>query len=260
MTAQGRREKSHTESSDSQPGGTIKDQVFQLLDKNPLLMPKELCAVLHLDYTKHGGYVCNVRTLWKYHPKRQQGSKCSSVHGWRGWTKVPLVLARVREGAVKVGWLPTRARNRWILWKEKLGRLQWFETGRVNIYARAPVTVGRVYQLICNAFSYTGLITDLKLLEQVLGAIRFKGAHYVFETDQRLPFLTISLFNKGNGVVIKVGDRTHPTAVEVIAHYPDWAEQNERLFVEVMEGLRRLFGSPEKQLGKSRLDFQDYAR
>jgi len=93
--------------------------------------------------------------------------------------------------------------------------------------------------LICNGFSFTGLITDIKVLEQVLSTLRFKGAHYVFSTEQRLPRLTIDLFAKSNGVIIKVGDRSHPHAVEVVACYPDWAERNERLLEQLNDTLKR---------------------
>jgi len=139
-----------------------------------------------------------------------------------------------------VGWLLSRARNRWLLWKDRLGRLQWFETGRVNLYVRKPANLGKAYQLICNGFFATNLITDVKVLEWVLASVRFKGAHYVFATEERLPKLTIDLFAKSNGVIIKVGDASHPNGIEVVAFYPDWAERNERLFEQLNETLKRL--------------------
>jgi len=83
------------------------------------------------------------------------------------------------------------------------------------------------------------LIADSKVLEGVLAGVKFNGAHYVFETQHRLPRLAISLFAKSNGVVIKVGDASHPSAVEVIASYPDWAERNERLLGEIREFLHQ---------------------
>lgn len=83
--------------------------------------------------------------------------------------------------------MQTEARNRWLLWRDRLGRLQWFETGRVNLYVRRPANLGKAYQLVCNGFSFTGLVTDVKVLECVLSGVRFKGAHYVFDTGQRLP-------------------------------------------------------------------------
>lgn len=138
-----------------------------------------------------------------------------------------------RTEAVNQGWLVSRARNRWLLWKDRLGRLQWFETDRVNLYVRRPVNLGRAYQLICNGFSLTGLLTDFKIIEKVLPSIRFKGAHYVFDTEQRLPRRTIDLFAKSNGIVVKVGDTSHPNGVEIVANYPDWAERNEQFLKEV---------------------------
>jgi hypothetical protein len=118
-----------------------------------------------------------------------------------------------------------------------LGRLQWFETGRVNLYVRKPGNLGRACQLVCNGFSFTGLITDLKMLEGILAGVRFKGAHYVFETNQRLPRFVIDLFARSNGVVIKIGDASHPNGIEVVTCYPDWAERNEHLYQELMSML-----------------------
>ncbi len=50
----------------------------------------------------------------------------------------------------------------------------------------------------------------------------------------------ISWFAKSNGVVIKVGDSSHPNGIEVIAYYPDWAERNEKIFEEFEETMRQL--------------------
>jgi len=219
---------------------SIKDSVFKLLDKNPLLTAKPLCKLLNLPWPQYRSYINNLRSRWLGSPKNERGSKCS-IHGWRGWCFLPNgVAAGIRSRAVEVGWVQSKARNRWLLWKDRLGRLQWFETGRVNLYVRKPANFGKAYQLICNGFSFTGLVTDIKVLEQVLSTLRFKGAHYVFPTEQRLPRLTIDLFAKSNGVIIKVGDRSHPHAVEVIACYPDWAERNERLLEQLNDTLKRL--------------------
>ena len=221
-------------------GYSVRQQVFEILNKNPLLTAKPLCKLLGLDYKTHGNYVKYLRFQWKREYQNEQGSKCS-LHGWRGWCFVPGGLGGIRSHAVDVGWVETKARNRWLLWKDRLGRLQWFETGRVNLYVRKPANLGKAYQLVCNGFSFTGLVTDIKVLEKILASVRFKGAHYVFPTGQRLPRLTIDLFAKSNGVIIKVGDRSHPHAVEVIACYPDWAERNERLLEQLNDTLQRMF-------------------
>lgn len=229
MSSKKHDSKSLNENNESK---SIRQQVFKNLDKNPLLTAKPLCTILHLKYKDYGKYLADLKWQWKSHYHKEQGSKCSSVHGWRGWCFVVNGLDRV--DAVGFGWILTKARNRWLLWKDKLGRLEWFETDRVNVYVRKPASLGKAYQLVCNAFSFTGLITDMKILEKVLASVRFKGAHFVFKTGQRLPKLTIELFTKTNGIVIKVGDRTHPSSVEVIATYMDWAERNEALLNQVV--------------------------
>jgi hypothetical protein len=94
------------------------------------------------------------------------------------------------------------------------------------------------YQLVCDGLSFAGLISDNNVLKSALSTVRFKGAHYVFDVGQRLPRVLISLFAKSNGVVIKVGDASHPHAVEVVTCYPDWAERNERVLDEIRGLLR----------------------
>ena len=253
MAGASRRRNCHGDNSDS---GNIRQQVFTLLDKNPLLTPKPLCKLLGLPYEKYEHYLRNLRTGWKCHYKNERGSKCST-HAWRGWCFLPGDLdGRIRSVAVDVGWVLSRARNRWLLWKDRLGRLQWFETGRVNLYVRKPANLGKAYQLICNGFFATNLITDVKVLERVLASVGFKGAHYVFATEERLPRLTIDLFAKSNGVIIKVGDVSHPNGVEVVAFYPDWAERNERLFEQLNETLKRLL-EPAKP---KKFEKPDYVR
>jgi len=117
----------------------------------------------------------------------------------------------------------------------------------VNLYVRKPANLGKAYQLVCNGFSFTGLITDMKALERVLESVRFEGAHFVFDAQARLPYLVIDLFRRSNGVIIKVGDRTHPTGVEVIAEYMGWAERHERLSQQLLDVLNRLAPSTRRQ-------------
>lgn len=185
-------------------GQSIRERVFCELDKNSILTPIQLCQILQIDRKHWHQTIANYKTQWRHNYRNERGLKCS-LHGWRGWAYLPIgVGAGIRFHAVDVGWLRSRARNRWLLWKDRLGRLQWFETGRVNVYVRKPANLGRAYQLICNAFSFTGLVTDMKVLEQVLSGLRFKGAHYVFPVGQRLPKLTIDLFQKSSGIVIRL--------------------------------------------------------
>jgi len=124
---------------------SIRQRISELLSRNPLLTAKSLYKLLDLSYRDYGAYVNNCKSVWKSNHRSERGSKCS-IHAWRGWCYVPRELERAR--AVKEGWLRSKARNRWLLWNDSLGRLQWFETGRVSLYVRKPANLGRAYQLV----------------------------------------------------------------------------------------------------------------
>jgi len=64
--------------------------------------------------------------------------------------------------------------------------------------------------------------------------VRFRGAHRVFDVRRRLPYVKIDVFKKSNGVEIVLGDRSHPTCVEVKYEYPSWAERNEQLLENIL--------------------------
>jgi len=221
-------------------GVSIRQAVFSQLDKNPLLTPKSLCKLLGLSYAQYRNYVTKLRNDWKYYHRNGRVPKVSSVHCWRGWTYVPRVLDRV--GARGCGWRLSRGRNRMLIWRDALGCMHWFETGRVNLRVRKPANYGKVCQLVCNGFSWTGLIKSDTILEVVLKGIRFKGAHEVFETGERLPHAVIDKYTRSNGIIIRVGDRTHPTSVEVEYSYMDWAERNERILTQFLELLKGMTG------------------
>ncbi len=50
-----------------------------------------------------------------------------------------------------------------------------------------------------------------------------------------LPRKTITYFEKSHGLTIKIGDKSHPTAVEVESHVPDWAERLTLSFEKIAE-------------------------
>jgi hypothetical protein len=90
----------------------------------------------------------------------------------------------------------------------------------------------------------------MKVLQEILSGLRFKGANYVVPIGQRLPKFTIDLFQKFNGIVIKVGDESHPDSLEVLATYPDRAERNERLFEQINESLKNMVGLGPRNLSR----------
>jgi len=231
---------------------SIRFRVFQKLDQNPLLSPKFLCTLLKLPYANYRNYITKLRSEWKQYHKIERGSKCSS-HCVRGW--VDCVVLGDRGLAVGVGWVLSRSRNRFLFWRDRLGRLVWYESGRVSFWVRRPASEAKVKQLMCNGFAWTGLIADNRVLMAMLDAIRFKGAHDVYATDQRLPYMRIEKYRDSNGIVIKLGDRTHPNAVEVEFSYPDWAERNERLLSQVLGILGNQNQPTAKHLAGEKLSY-----
>jgi hypothetical protein len=213
---------SNSESCDSK---TIRHRAFALLKENPKLSPKMMCAKLHLSYVIYGGYINNLKSYWKSHYQNELGSNLSSVHAWSGWCFVPKYVDR--DLALISGWEKTKAKNRWLKWKDNagLGSMMWFESGRVNLRVTSPANLGKVKQLVSNGFGFTGLIFDDKVMTRVQETIHHYGSHHVFDVGTPLPKKTIKYFDKSHGIIIKIGDLSHPESVEVESHVPDWAER-----------------------------------
>jgi hypothetical protein len=207
---------------------SIRQKVFALLDENQLFTPQAICQMLNLYHAKYCRYISKLKCEWKHYRQNEQGSNCSSVHAWQGRCRVPTHLDRVF--ALEVGWKPTKAKNRWLEWKEKLGLMMWFENGTVYLHVKSPVNLGKVKQLVCNGFGKTGLIYEIGILDEVVSTIRPTRAHYIFDAKVPLPRKTITYFDKSHGLTIKIGDKSHPNAVEVESRVPDWTNHIESSF------------------------------
>lgn len=231
-----RKSKGDNHHSHFDPHKSIRQNVFDLLTKNPLLKPKELCKLLDLDYKYYNDYIKHMRSEWKRDYQKQHGLKRLRFHNWHGYVYVPKTVDRA--SAVDVGWVRTRARNRYFLWKDKNGRLEWFETGRVKVWVRKPATVGKALQLLANGFFRTALIFDIRVFNGFVKELKFKGASATLDVGQRLPYERIEFLKESNGVIITLGDRSHPTSIEIDFHLPRWGERIEQAvegFVKVME-------------------------
>lgn len=215
--------------------------MFSLLEKNSMLKPKQLCKLMDLDYGKLQHQVRELKHKWKCQYRNRQALKCLNYHNTRGWIyalkKLDRQAAVEAEGSV---WLQTRARNKMLLWKDRqLGRLEWHLSGRINIWIKRPATWGRVKQMLAKAFMWTGLIDDIEIFDLWAASARFKGSHLVYDTGERLPYSRIELLKESLGVVVKTGDVTHPTGIEIEFHYPDWAERNELLHQQNTKALEQ---------------------
>lgn len=231
------RENKKKEYSDI-PSLSVRQRVFKLLDNDPLLKPKPLCKLMGLHYPTNGETVTQYRKQWKKEYKNRQALKCLSFHNARGW--IYALKSVKREDAVVRGWIQTRAKNRMLLWKDRsLGRLEWHVTGRINGWIKKPVSWGKVKQLLANAFYRTELIKDIQIFDLWANSFRFKGAHLVYDTGERLPYAKIDYLKEALGIVVKTGDVTHPTSIEIGFHYPDWAERNEKLLEQNMKAMEQ---------------------
>jgi hypothetical protein len=216
---------------------SLRQQTFKILEKYHDLKPKELCKVMELDYQAHGETVRQYRKQWKREYKNRQALKCLSFHNTRGWIYALKMLDRQAAVEGKV-WLQTRAKNRMLLFRDReLGRLEWHLSGRINVWIKKPATWARVKQLLAKGFSWTGLIDDIQIFELWAASARFKGSHLVYDTGERLPYAKIEYLKEALGVVVKTGDVTHPSAVEIEFHYPDYVERNERILEQVSKAL-----------------------
>ena len=191
---------------------------------------KAMCKDLGISdayYKANKQYLYNLISDAKLNYQNRQGLKSLNFHNWRGFLYATKSLDRVE--AVKVGWVPTKAKNHMLVFKNDLGRLQWHETGRINVWIKKPVSDGKKLQLLSDAFFRNGLIYDIHVFQQWSRTLKLKGVHCTVDTGEKLPYLKVDAFQKTNGTILLLGDRSHPTSAELIVNYPDWAERNEAM-------------------------------
>lgn len=223
----------------------LKQKIFSLLDKNHDLSPSMLCRLVGVDHKKYAPTIRNYKYFWRMSFKIRQPLKCLNYHNVRGW--IYSLKSMDRTGACFLGWRKTKAKNHMIIWKDKIGRMEWHVTGRINFWVKKPFTKGRIKQLLANGFYKYGVIDDIQMFDKWAGFARLKGAHLVYDTGERLPSARIDLLKESMGVIVKMGDLSHPTGLEIEFAYPDFAEKNELMFAR-MENVLRNFGDQIKDL------------
>ena len=213
---------------------SLRSEVFSELTQNNGLTPKEICKKLSLAYKVYGHSVRTYKCQYNRQYQNRVAQKSLSFHKWQGRIYVPDFVRQnkaVGLGDGKVVWQTTKAKNRMIVFDARskgLGRLEWFQTGRVNIYVQTPGNKGRLKRLLAMAFYASNLMFDVKLFDKWAESARMKGAHLINDLGVALPYSKTEFLQEGLGVVVKTGDKTHPTGVEIEFGYPDWAEKNER--------------------------------
>lgn len=242
--------------------------VFAALDKNPLLTPVTLVAVLEIpssEYKKEKAYLKKLKYEWKGYHKSERGSiRCvpDEVHNvfYRGELSVDLVRdLRIKldavfrvSGAVWVlgypfsevnsGWRKTASRNHFLLYKNRLGRVRLFDTGTVELYVRKPASKGKAMQLFSYAFINSKLIDSIQVLEKFQKNLLTR-MHAAFDVGQRLPNVKIGAFKESHGFTFVSGDRSDPTKFEFMFEYNAEVEAARNIFAQVGELLKGLGGS-----------------
>jgi len=117
--------------------------------------------------------------------------------------------------ALDKGWVLTEARNRMIMWRERGGWLKWFETGRVRMHVRSPVTEGKILQLLANAFFNTGLMNDIREFTAFYRSFYLKRAKLTYDLGVTVPEFKIEFSDGFCRLIVTGGDRSHRKAIEL---------------------------------------------
>lgn len=240
--------------SDQKDSSALKlnERAYIAWNRNASLSPSETCKILGIDYEKHGGYIRKLKHKFKCDLQNRQALKTLKFHKARGWIYTTALrgLQLQRPHALDLGWRPAvNSKNGMIYFvKESLGRLEWFQTGRINIWVDKPATKVRCYQLLATGLMWTGLIRDVHDFESWAKTARFKGAHLVLDLGEVLPYAKVDLLKDSNGVVVKLGDLSHRTSMEIEFCYPDWAERQETLQKNMMDMMSQMAKNLEQSL------------
>ncbi len=211
---------------------SLKMRVYDVLDGFPTSTLEELMDFLD-DCQIKKSTVSHYKCEWKR--KNTQNSivpisEGVSVHRSEWFGSVGN-LRLDRERAVSVfGWCRTKDRNgvlnsnRALIFPKDgkdVGTLVWYLNGRVKLMLHEGFTnLGYAQALFWRGFA--SLIADRAVLDECLKHVRPIRNETAFKlSDKRLPYAVITNFKRSNGVVIAMGDRTHPYSVEVKNDIPD---------------------------------------
>ena len=219
----------------------LRTRVFRWLRAHPLWARKgkrgkllKLASDLGLNYKKHRATLQQYSSQFLTELQFGVAPKSPSLHRVVVGAYAPKCLDRrdpgVVEKALGAGWEFTRNRNREMIWNRDraLGRVRWFETGRVLAHIRKPPTEDRKRMLLTCAFGVTGLL-DRDVLVKFIQSFDMVSWHEVHRNPagEKLPYMKIVSLSETHGVVTKVGDLSHPDCVEYEVIKPKWIERNE---------------------------------
>ena len=249
---------------------SLRHRVFKLLDKNPLLKPMEICKLLEgITYKDNGAVVTQYKKQWKKEYQNQRGlirSCPDDLHHafYKGSLYHYPVKLGVREdvlGKLKLyqglGWKPSRAKNRYWVFRNELGRIRFFETGTVELWVRKPASDGKAMQLFSQAFTWTKLIDSIQVIEGFQKTLMRK-MHTVFDYGQRVPYMKITAFQETHKFTFVSGDKSNPTCAEFMFEYHAEVEGARRLYDQMQSFFEQFSGQQGKDVRSKPLD-RDYS-
>lgn len=237
---------------------SIRQQVFRELKKNSSLTPKTLCTILQLPWPQYQNYVKSLRSEWQRNYDLQRGSNgCLPDDVKRCFYVLRVPRDLDRRDVERLGWVRSRARNRFLLWREGLGRVRWFETGTVELYVRKPASREKAVRLFCNAFTRTGIVPletkeEVEVLEECLRSLHVRSGKATWDLGIVLPYRKITLFKGSNGITVLTGDKSDRTCLHIIFEYLQQFEKFDRLG-EILSDL--LQPAPSKSLQRGDPDY-----
>ncbi len=203
---------------------SIRQKIIAVLNDNPLYSAKKVCEVLQLDYKKYKQQIWNAKTYYK----NRQGLKGSiSFHAVRYFSYA--LKSMDRGSAIGNNWIQSKGKNRVLIFKNELGRIEWFETGLIVAWVKRA-NQGRLFQLLSGGFSYNA--DWLSYYESWLNSFRLKGSHLVQDIGQPLPYAKNTLFKDSLGITVKMGDRSHRRGLELEFCLPNFVEDFRLMHVE----------------------------
>lgn len=123
---------------------------------------------------------------------------------------------RVRDLAISKGWGLSKSKNRFIIWRSKLGWVKWFETGRCRLHVRKPVTDGKIMQILADGFYNTELVKDIKEFTAFYRSFFLKATKMTVHLGKKSKIPSFRLeFDNGFNKLVVTNDKSHPHAIEI---------------------------------------------
>ena len=140
------------------------------------------------------------------------------------------------DKAPEFGWRISHNKNQERLYSESEVSLGWHRNGTVVFRFKGFRPEGHLLNAFVRSYLNTIISTGLSESEAVnylhvlfKKKYRPSGFHSTYETGQFLPKTKIKDFKKSHGIIINLGDGSHPTSIEVEQTVPFWFSKIEQV-------------------------------